>query len=203
MGADLVRTEPFTTSIMDGVDIRDTLRHWYEEKIFVKIMPPSRGRLDTVVMLFDAPADPRDYPWRATWYAEHQEESTLAFFATDFSKELVGPGIALATYGGAMMIFPPTPIPDIWRNPEFDFTETLEERLLAAACLHSSCPQIALLCSSPPGAGWRRLAQRYGKKFVHLPVGQFSDATIQQMRMVHVLNGKQVRSYAEHFIRKA
>lgn len=203
MGADLARTEPFTTSIMDGVDIRDTLRHWYEEKIFVKILPPSRGKLDTCVMLFDAPADPREYPWRSTWYAEHQEESTLAFFASDFSKELVGPGIALATYGGSLMIFPPIHIPDIWTNPELDFTETLEERLLAAACLHSSCPQIALLAASPPGAGWRRLAQRYGKKFVHLPLGQFSDATIQQLRMVHVLNGKQVRSYAEHFIRKA
>ncbi len=203
MGADLVRTEPFTTSFMDGLDIRDTLRHWYEEKIFVKIMPPSRGRLDCVVMLFDAPADPRDYPWRSTWYAEHEEESTLAFFATDFSKELVGPGIALSTYGGALFLFPPIHIPDVWTNRELDFCETLEERLLAAACLHSSCPQIALLSSGPPGAGWRRLAQRYGKKFVHLPVGQFSDATIQQMRMVHVLNGKQVRSYAEHFIRKA
>ncbi len=203
MGADLARTEPFTTSIMDGVDIRDTLRHWYEEKIFVKVLPPSRGKLDTCVMLFDAPADPREYPWRSTWYAEHQEESTLAFFATDFSKELVGPGIALATYGGSLMIFPPIHIPDIWTNPELDFTETLEERLLAAACLHSSCPQIALLSAAPPGAGWRRLAQRYGKKFVHLPLGQFSDATIQQLRMVHVLNGKQVRSYAEHFIRKA
>ncbi|WP_254509136.1 hypothetical protein [Anatilimnocola floriformis] len=203
MGADLARTEPFTTSIMDGVDIRDTLRHWYEEKIFVKILPPARGRLDTCVMLFDAPADPRDYPWRSTWFAEHNEESTLAFFASDFSKEMVGPGIALATYGGSLMIFPPIHIPDIWTNPELDFTETLEERLLAAACLHSSCPQIALLSAAPPGAGWRRLGQRYGKKFVHLPLGQFSDATIQQLRMVHVLNGKQVRSYAEHFIRKA
>lgn len=203
MGADLARTEPFTTSIMDGVDIRDTLRHWYEEKIYVKVLPPSRGRLDCVVMLFDAPADPRDYPWRATWYAEHQEESTLAFFASDFSKEMVGPGIALSSYGGAMFLFPPIPIPDIWRNPELDFTETLEERLLAAACLHSSCPQVALLSSGPPGAGWRRLAQRFGKKFVHLPMGGFSDQTIQQLRMVHVLNGKQVRSYAEHFIRKA
>jgi hypothetical protein len=203
MGADLARTEPFTTSIMDGVDIRDTLRHWYEEKIYVKVLPPSQGRLDCVVMLFDAPADPRDYPWRSTWYAEHQEESTLAFFASDFSKEMVGPGIALSSYGGALFLFPPIHIPDIWRNPELDFTETLEERLLAAACLHSSCPQIALMSSAPPGAGWRRLAQRYGKKFVHLPMGQFSDATIQQLRMVHVLNGKQVRSYAEHFIRKA
>jgi len=203
MGADLARTEPFTTSIMDGVDIRDTLRHWYDEKIYVKILPPSRGRLDCVVMLFDAPADPRDYPWRSTWFAEHQEESTLAFFASDFSKEMVGPGIGLSTYGGAMFIFPPIHIPDIWTNRELDFTTTLEERILAAACLHSSCPQIALLSSSPPGAGWRRLAQRYGKKFVHLPLNGFSDATIQQLRMVHVLNGKQVRSYAEHFIRKA
>jgi hypothetical protein len=203
LGADLARTEPFTTSILDGIDIRDTLRHWYEEKIYVKVLPPSRGRLDCVVMLFDSPADPRDYPWRTTWYAEHDEESTLAFFATDFSKELVGPGIALATYGGAMFLFPPVHIPDIWRDPRLDFTETLEERLLAAACMYSACPHVALLSAAPPGAGWRKLAQRYNKKWVHLPLSQFSDELIQQLRMAHVLNGHQVRSYAAEFIRKA
>ena len=78
-----------------------------------------------------------------------------------------------------------------------------EERLLAAACRYSACPHIALLSAAPPGAGWRRLAQRYRKKWVHLPLSQFSDATIQQLRMVHVLNGRQVRSYAVEFIRKA
>ena len=140
IGADLARTEPFTTSVMDGIDIRDTLRHWYEEKIYVKVLPPSRGKLDCVVMLFDAPADPRDYPWRTTWYAEHDEESTLAFFATDFHKEMVGPGIAMATYGGAMFLFPPVHIPDIFRDKRLDFTETLEERLLAAACLLQHLP---------------------------------------------------------------
>ena len=203
LGADLARTEPFTTSILDGIDIRDTLRHWYEEKIYVKVLPPSRGRLDCVVMLFDSPADPRDYPWRTTWYAEHDEESTLAFFATDFSKELVGPGIALATYGGAMFLYPPVHIPDIWRDPRLDFTETLEERLLAAACMYSACPHVPLLSAAPPGAGWRKLAQRYNKKWVHLPLSQFSDELIQQLRMAHVLNGHQVRSYAAEFIRKA
>jgi len=202
MGADLARTEPFTTSVMDGIDIRDTLRHWYENQIYVKILPPSRGKLDCVVMLFDSPADPRDYPWRTTWYAEHTEESTLAFFATDFGQELVGPGIAQATYGGALFLFPPFAIPDVWRDPELDFTETLEERLLAAACRYSACPHIALLSPAPPGAGWRKLAQRFRKKWVHLPLGHFSDATIQQLRIVHVLNGKEVRSYAADFIRK-
>ena len=74
IGADLAKTEKFTTSVMDGIDIRETLRHWYDGDIYVKVEPPSRGNLDCVVMLFDSPADPRDYPWRTTWYAEHDEE---------------------------------------------------------------------------------------------------------------------------------
>lgn len=203
MGADLARTEKFTTSIMDGIDVRDTLRHWYDQEIYVKVLPPSRGRLDCAVMLFDSPADPRDYPWRTTWFAEHANESTLAFFATDFRREMVGPGIGLATYGGAMFLFPPISVKDIWTDPALDFTETMEERLLAAACLHSDCPHIALLSPLPPGAGWRRLAKRFKKTWVHLPLGQFGDSTVQQLRMVHVLNGKQVRSYAADFIRRA
>ncbi len=30
MGADLVRSEKFSTSFKDGIDIRETLRHWYD-----------------------------------------------------------------------------------------------------------------------------------------------------------------------------
>ncbi len=154
-------------------------------------------------MLFYSPADPRNYPWRTTWFAEHQWESTLAFFASDFTKEMVGPGIGMGTYGGAMFLYPPTPIRDIWIDRRLDFTETLEERLIAAACLHSRCRQIALMSGLPPGAGWRRLARRFKKQLVHVPLTSFSDQEVQQLRMVHVLNGSEVRSYASHFIRKA
>src|SRR6202043_3507278 len=31
-----VRVEPFTTSILDGIDMRETIRKWYEGKIFVR-----------------------------------------------------------------------------------------------------------------------------------------------------------------------
>ncbi len=203
MGQDLARTEKFTTSIMDGIDIRDTLRHWYDGEIYVKVLPPAKGFLDCVVMLFDSPADPRDYPWRTTWFAEHYEESTLAFFASNFQNEMVGPGIAVANYGGAMFLFPPRPIADVWNDRTLDFATTLEERLIAAACKHAQSPHVVLLSAAPPGAGWRRLAKQYKKKLVHVPLGQFSDSTIQQLRIVHVLNGKDVRSYAAHFIRKA
>lgn len=203
MGLDLARSEKFRTSLMDGLDIRETLRNWHTGELYVKVNPPTRGSLDCVVMLFDSPADPRDYPWRTTWMAEHHDESTLALFATDFRREMVGPGIGLATYGGAVFLFPPRPIEDIWSDPRLDFADTMEERVLAAGCLHSEFRHVALLSYSPPGAGWRRMARRLGKKLVHVPLTHFSQETVQQLRLVHVLNGKQVRSYAAEFIRKA
>ncbi len=202
IGNDLARTEKFTTSVKDGIDIRDTLRHWYERQIYVKVVPPSRGTLDACVMLFDSPADPRDYPWRTTWFAEHKNESTLALYATNFQDEMVGPGIGLSIYGGAMFLYPPIAIPDVWSDPRLDYTETLEERLIASACMYSSGRQIALVCSMPPGAGWRRLARRFKKHLIHVPLHSFSDEQIQQLRRVHVLNGREVRSYAEEFIRR-
>ena len=202
MGSDLAKTEKFTSSVKDGIDIRDTIRNWHEGEIYVKVLPPGRGKLDCAVMLFDSPADPRDYPWRTTWFAEHKDESTLCFYASNFQDEPVGPGICLANYGGAMFIYPPVAVMDIWADPRLDFATTLEERLLAAACLHSQCPNIALLSSAAPGAAWKMIAKRYKKKWVHLPLSRFSDSTIQQLRMVHVLNGKDIRSFAADFIRK-
>lgn len=203
LGTDLARSEKFSTSLKDGLDIRETLRNWHTGDLYVKVLPPTRGSLDCVVMLFDSPADPRDYPWRVTWHAEHHDESTLALFATNYLANMVGPGIGQATYGGALFLFPPRPVPDIWSNRRFDFVETLEERLLAAACYHADERHVALLSYSPPGPAWRRLAKRFGKKLIHVPLGKFSQETVQQLRMFHVLNGQRVRSYAAEFIRKA
>ena len=154
-------------------------------------------------MFFASPADPRDYPWRITWMAEHHDESTLALFATDFRSELAGPGIGLANYGGAMFLFPPRPVPEGWADPRFDWADTLEERLLAAACHYSRERHIAVLSHAAPGAAWRRLARQHGRKLVHVPLGRFSQETVSRLRQVHVLNGQEVRSYAAHFIRKA
>jgi hypothetical protein len=203
LGNDLARTEKFSASLKDGLDIRETLRNWHTGELYVRVFPPTRGSLDCVVMLFDSPADPRDYPWRITWHAEHHDESTLSFFATDFMKDIVGPGIAAASYGGAMFLFPPRPIRDIWRDRRFDFADTLEERLIAAGCYHSQERHVALLSAAPPGPGLRRLARKFRRKLIHLPLSRFSQETIQQLRTFHVLNGRQIRSFAAHFIRKA
>jgi hypothetical protein len=203
LGSDLARSEKFTSSVMDGLDIRETLRNWHKGDLYVKVIPPSRGSVEAVVFLFDVPADPEVYINRATWYAEHSEESTLAFYATDPMSNLVGPGIAQADYGGALFLFPPRPVPDVWSDPRLDFTEVLEDRLLAAAFLHSRERHVAVVSPRPPSGAWRRLAKRYGKKIVPIPLGRFGGQMIEQLRRFHVLNGKHVRSYAADFIRDA
>jgi hypothetical protein len=202
IGADLARSEKFSTSLMDGLDLRETLRHWYDGSLYVKVLPPSIGHLDATVMLFEHEPDPRQYSWRTTWYAEHDEESTLAFFAIPFAKEILGPGVAVSTYGGAMFLYPPRPIEDIWSDPRLDFTDTLEQRLVAAACLHAESKHIALLSPAAPGLALRQIAKRFRRKLVHVPLSHFADSVVKQLRLFHVLNGKQVRSYAAHFIRK-
>jgi hypothetical protein len=201
LGADLARTEKFTTSVMDGLDMRETLRHWHTGELYVKILPPTRGSIEVVVFLFDVPADPRQYPFRTTWLAEHAQESTLAFYATDPMQNLVGPGIAQAEYGGAMFLFPPRHLPDVWTDPRLDAADTLEERLLAAALLHSQEKHVAVVSPRLPPASWRRLARRYGRKLIHLPLQRFSGQVIERLRCFHILNGREVRSYAADFIR--
>ncbi|MEZ6197235.1 MAG: hypothetical protein R3F20_16155 [Planctomycetota bacterium] len=198
---DLAKVEKFSASVKDGIDVRETLRNWHSREIWVRELPPARGSLDTVVFLFDVPADPDDYPWRTTWFAEHEEESTLVFFASDFGDDMIGPGIARARYGGAFFLFPPRPIRDIWTDPRFADCTTLEERLLAGAFYHSDERHVAIVSPVPPRASWRRLARRHGKVLVHLPLGRFSTSTIERLRTFHVLNGREVRSFASRFIR--
>jgi hypothetical protein len=60
---------------------------------------------------------------------------------------------------------------------------------------------VAVVSPRPPAATWRRLARRYGRKVVHMPLKKFGGQLIERLRTFHVLNGKIVRSYAAEFIR--
>ena len=61
LGEDVARSEKFTTSVMDGLDMRETLRNSHKGDIYVKILPPRRGSVEVVVFLFDTPANPEKY----------------------------------------------------------------------------------------------------------------------------------------------
>lgn len=204
LGEDLARVDKFTTSIRDGIDMRETLRHWNPRKpspdIYVKEIPPSRGTVEIVVFVFEVPADSGKFSWRATWYAEHAEESTLCFYATPFLENMVGPGIGQSQYGGALFLFPPRPIPDIWEDPRLDFAHTLEERLIAGASLHSLEKHVTLVSPVPPRARWKQIAGRFERKLIPVSLSRFSGQTVARLRRFHVLNGHEIRSFAGQFI---
>ena len=87
-----VRVEPFTTSLLDGIDLRETIRNWHEGKIYVRQFQKIHGEVGSVVVIFDEDRDDR-YPYITTWLGEHQNESDMAFYSTFPFDNLVGPGI--------------------------------------------------------------------------------------------------------------
>ncbi len=201
LAEDLARSEKFTASLKDGLDLRETLRNWHSGDLYVKEIPPSRGTVEVVCFLFEDPLDDAEYSWRATWFAEHLEESTLCFCATPFEKNVVGPGVALSKYGGLFLLFPPRPIEDIWEDKRLAFARTPADRLVAGALLHSQERCIVLVSPRPPRARWRLLARRSGRKILHIPLGRFSGQTMERLRHFHVLNGREVRTWASNFVR--
>jgi len=153
------RTEKFTTSIMDGIDIA-TPPHWYDGEIYVKVMPPS-AEFDCVVMLFDTPADPRTIRGgapgtRSTTRIDARLLRQRFFQGDDW------PGIALSTYVRSDVPVPAGAHPGYLARQRADFTETLEERLWRlAACIASATRRFGQ--SPASGTGLRKLAKRFGR----------------------------------------
>jgi hypothetical protein len=196
---ELHRTEKFTASVKDGIDIRETLRNWHTGSIYVREAPPVRGRIDTVVIVFDDAHDDR-YPHQATWYAEHGQESTLTFYATDPFDDLIGPGIARCRYGGLSLLFPPRPVPDIFALTAMAGIGNLAARLTYGALLFSKETNVGYVSEKRPGAAVRLLASKLKKRLVWISMASFSRETLGKLKKFHILNGKDVRSWAARFI---
>jgi hypothetical protein len=198
----LARSEEFSSSIMDGLDIKETLRQHHLDKLYVKVEPRVTGQVGAVVIIFEEEAPDSDrFPWKITWYAEHENESTLSFYATRFQDHIVGPGIARALYGGALFIYPPKSIPDVWDDPSLHRARTSMERLVFGAARHADDRYIAYVAPSRPTARMRSFCELHGRKLIYLPLSSFSRQTLWKLRSFHVLNGREVRSWAARFVR--
>jgi len=201
LSEDQARLEKFTSSVKDGIDLRETIRTWHKNEIYVRVLPPSRGEVEIVVFIFDDRSEYSVYPWRTTWYAEHSEESTLALYGTNYLEDMVGPGVARAKYGGCFLLYPPRNIPDIWKDPTFDACRTPAERLTVAALYHSKEKFVTYVAHNRPSLRLREAARRLGRRLVFIPLSSFSRDTIRRLRVVHILNDSEVRSWASLFIR--
>ncbi|MFZ7110238.1 MAG: hypothetical protein ACOWYE_17485 [Desulfatiglandales bacterium] len=198
------RIVPFTTAILDGIDIRETIRKWPKGPIYVKEGRPLRGKVGSVVVIFDSDlpneADKEAFPWRVTWLGEHDQESDMAFYSTAAGEVMDGPGISRCQYGGFMLTYPPMRVFDIWKDPFFDPARNKPERLLMAALDYSQEIHVVYVAADPPSGWCQGMANRLGKKIIYLPIGIFSPVTLKKIRQFHVLEGHHVRRYARHYI---
>jgi hypothetical protein len=194
-----VRVEPFTTSILDGIDIRETIRNWHRKKIFVRQADRLAGEVGAVVVIFDEDTEDR-YQYLTTWLGEHQNESDMAFYSTFPFDHLVGPGIGRAEYGGLLMTLPPRRLVDVWSDPDYDYAESKSERLLMAALDYSVERFVVYVASKPPRSIFRSIAGHLQRKILYVPIGQLSPTKVKRLRVVHVLDSYSRRAEAREYI---
>jgi hypothetical protein len=194
-----VRVEPFTTSILDGVDLRETIRKWYEKRIYVRQFERIQGEVGSVVVIFDEDRDDR-YPYTTTWLGENQNESDMAFYSTFPFDNLVGPGIGRAEYGGFLMSLPPRRMYDVWQDADYEVAESKSERLLLASLDYSVHHYVVYVAAKPPRSIFRTLASRAGRTIIYIPIGQLSPVSLKKIRVVHVLDGYDKREIVKDYL---
>jgi hypothetical protein len=193
------RVEPFTTSILDGIDVRETIRKWYEHRIYVRQFQKVQGEVGSVVVIFDEDRDNR-YPYMTTWLGENQNESDMAFYSTFPFDNLIGPGIGRAEYGGFLMSLPPRRMYDVWRDPDYEYAETKAEKLLLAGLDYSVHRHVVYVAAKPPRSIFKAIASRMGRSLIYIPIGQLSPVSLKKIRVVHVLDGYDKREIAKEYL---
>jgi len=194
------RSEPFSTSLLDGIDMRETLRNLHEGKIYVRENRRLRGGIGCVVVVFDEDAGEERFPYCMTWLGEHQQESDMAFFATPPTDNIVGPGISRCEYGGFLLSYPPRRMYDVWSDPDYRGDFTKAEVLLLAALDYSLEKDVLYVAARPPRSYLKQYAGRTGKRIIYLPLGSLSPVRLKKLRVFHVLFGKDKRELAKEYI---
>jgi hypothetical protein len=194
------RTEPFVASMLDGIDMRETLRNLHESRVYVQELGRAPGEAGSVVVIFDRDLEGNRFPYCMTWLGEDDQESDMAFYSTNPAEQVVGPGIMRATYGGLVMSYPPRRMLDVWRDRDYRFAREKSDVLLMAGIDYSEKKLVVHVAKDAPSDLMRRYGSVQGKRIVHIPVGSLSPVTLRKIRVVHLLAGHDKRAIAKDYI---
>ena len=200
LSAEQSRSEPFTTSMLDGIDLRETLLRHHEGRIWVCERGREAGAAGSVVMIFDEDREAGEFPYLMSWLGEHEQESDMALYATNPVQQVVGPGIMRSTYGGFMLTYPPGRLYDVWKDPDYAWARTKPEVLLMAAVDYSVDKLVVHVGPHPPPPRMRDYASARGKRIVHIPLGSLSPVSVRKVRVVHILAGREQREIAKDYV---
>jgi hypothetical protein len=194
-----VRLHEFQASLMDGLDIRETLRNLALGKLYVKENLPAIGDVGPIVVIFHKPGEEERYPHEQMWYAEHGEESDLALYSTPPGLEFDGPGISRCHYGGVLSIVPATGRARVWGNPRYR-SRSRAESLLRAAIDLSRKPIVGYAAARGPSPEMLALAASRGIHIMYVPLESLSADTLKRVQTFHVLADREVRPLAPLYI---
>jgi hypothetical protein len=200
LAAETSRTEAFMTSMLDGIDLRETLLKWHEGRVYVRELGRAPGAAGSVVVIFDPDTDLGAYPYRMTWLGEHEQESDMAFYATDPTQQIVGPGIMRVSYGGFMLTYPPGRLFDVWHDQDYRMARNKPEILLMAAVDYSREKLIVHVAPHPPSPRLHSYAAQQTKRIVHIPIGSLSPGSLRKIRVAHILAGRDKRPIAGDYV---
>jgi hypothetical protein len=200
LSEELSRTEPFTSSLLDGIDMRETLRNLHEGRIYVRENALVKGGVGGVVVVFDEDREGKKFPYLMTWLGEHAQESDMAFYGTLPAEHVVGPGICRCEYGGLLLSSPPRRMQDVWRDRDYAFARSKAEVLLLAALDYSREKHVVYVAARPPRSIFRQIAARLDRKIIHIPLGLLSPVKLKKIRVFHVLFGHDKREIAGEYV---
>ncbi|HNE22654.1 MAG TPA: hypothetical protein PLG78_05790, partial [Leptospiraceae bacterium] len=192
------KTLPFTASLLDGIDYRETIRNLHMGKVFVRDLRNRGIEAGSVVLIFSE--DDIEHDWKVVWWGEHNQESDMALYATSPGNEIIGPGICRCRYGGLMMTYPPRRLHDIWEDPNYNEFEKPSDRLLAAAIDYNEKNAVVHLAHRPPSPKLVAIANRLGQKVIHIPISTMNSVLLGRIRRFHVLDSHDRRGDAGGFI---
>lgn len=200
LSEELSRSEKFSTSLLDGIDMRETVRNIHESSIYVREQQRARGGVGSLVVVFDEERHKERYPYRMTWLGEHEQESDMAFYATDPAENIVGPGICRCEYGGFLLSYPPRRMMDVWDDPDYLMASSGGEVLLMAALDYSIEKHVVYVAAKPPRSKFKQMAARLDRKIIYIPLGSLSPHKLKKLRILHILSGKDKRDIAVDYV---
>ena len=88
---------------------------------------------------------------------------------------------------------------DVWHDPDYRMAATKAEVLLLAALEYSIEKHVVYVAAKPPRSIFKQTAARLDRKIVYIPLGSLSPHKLKQLRVMHILSGKDKREIAKDY----
>jgi hypothetical protein len=195
------KVKEFSGSLLDGIDLRETIRDYQNKKIYVKEFKKENLDVGAWLIIFDHDLSYDKYPWSMALSAEHHNESDIAFYATNPLMHPVGKQIIKAEYGALLAFKPPLSSYQKVHIEELDVIDNLRVYQLTMLAIElSQGKDIIYVSSKEIDPYFTKMAKDKGKRLIHIPLTRFSNRNIKKLKRFHLLKSKNTRKIADDYI---